>query len=198
MSYLQAVRGSERFVLLGICSGANVSFRTACRDSRVAGGVLINAHGHLHDSQQAWHAAIRRRTMARHYRRLAFSRSFGAKNWRKAVTGHVDYKGVRQALVRLPLAGLLTRQRQETAGVQQAVDELAALSKRGVRLLHVCSEGDAALDYLHVVLGKERLRQLQTGGQMEVVVMHGANHTFTLLWSQERLLQVVRQWVQEA
>ena len=49
MDYLSATRSHQRFVLMGICSGAKASFKTACCDPRVIGAVLINAGGHLHD-----------------------------------------------------------------------------------------------------------------------------------------------------
>ncbi|MFQ6030820.1 MAG: alpha/beta fold hydrolase, partial [Dehalococcoidia bacterium] len=42
MNLLSQTRGVERFVLLGICSGAINSFDVACRDSRVVGAVMIN------------------------------------------------------------------------------------------------------------------------------------------------------------
>src|SRR5437868_10047186 len=40
MDFLTTTRGVDRFILIGICSGAEVSFETACCDPRVVGAVL--------------------------------------------------------------------------------------------------------------------------------------------------------------
>ena len=42
MSYLASTRQLERFVLVGLCSGADDAFRTACADPRVVGLLLID------------------------------------------------------------------------------------------------------------------------------------------------------------
>ena len=45
MTFLGKSRGPQRFVLMGLCSGAVGSFRTARVDSRVAGAVLLDPWG---------------------------------------------------------------------------------------------------------------------------------------------------------
>jgi len=69
------------------------------------------------------------------------------------------------------------------------------LTERGVRLLQVYSEGDEALDYMHVVLG-DKMQEWRANGMLTMEVIRGANHTFTLLWSQEYLLKVICEWAQ--
>src|SRR5260370_12872393 len=46
MDHLQRTRGVRRFVLMGLCSGADNSFRTALRDDRVMGAVMIDTFGY--------------------------------------------------------------------------------------------------------------------------------------------------------
>lgn len=196
MNYLQAARGSERFVLMGICSGAIVAFTTACCDPRVVGAVLINARGHLHGTNDALSASISNRTLARHYWRIAFSSSFRAKNWVKAVTGKVDYQSLRRVMLGFQLRSLFTPRRKVSSGAHHAAADMRLLTERGVRLLHVYAEGDEGLDYLHVVLSDDEIHALRAWEKMGIEIIRGANHTFTLLWSQECLLQVVHRWVQ--
>jgi len=43
MDYLQKVKGVQRFILIGLCSGADMAHETAVKDERVAGMVLIDA-----------------------------------------------------------------------------------------------------------------------------------------------------------
>jgi pimeloyl-ACP methyl ester carboxylesterase len=196
MNYLQATRGIEQFILTGICSGAVVSFRTAGCDRRVRGAVLINARGHLHDSMDGELSShIRSRALAHHYWRLALFSSFGAKNVLRALRGAVDHRSIIPVMLGVPLRKLFTRQWSLSAAANRG-EELRLLAERDVRLLHVYSEGDQGLDYLRVVLGN-RLHELSRHGLLETEIVHGANHTFTLRWSQEYLLKLVRDWVWE-
>ena len=196
MDYLHAVRGSERFVLMGVCSGANASFRTACGDPRVVGVVLINAWGHLHTTSEALNASLRHRVLARHYWRIAFSSPFRAKNWAKAMTGHVDYQGLVKAILSLPRRSLFAPQNHASSETQRAAAVVRSLLERDVRLLHVYSEGDKGLDYFRIMLGDEGRHVRCASDKMKLEIVYGVDHTFTLLWSQERLLQIIRQWAQ--
>jgi len=196
MDYLSAVRGAERFILIGICSGAVMSFVTACCDHRVTGVVVINARDYLHDVNGESNSYINSRALARHYWRIAFRSSFRSKNWLKAATLAFDYRGV-IGVMGSQLRGLFARgrRRKVSPGVDNGRARLLALVERGVRLFLVYSEGDEGLDYLHVTLGNE-LWALSALGKVRVEIIQGANHTFTLLWSQEHLLKVVHDWAQ--
>jgi pimeloyl-ACP methyl ester carboxylesterase len=196
MDYLHAVAGSRQFILMGICSGANASFHTACRDPRVVGAVLINARGHLHGTNEELAAALRSRTLLHHYRRMAFSSSFRAKNWAKLLSGSVDYLTFFRAIRGFRFTRLLAH-RRVAAEVQQALTDMHALRERGMHLLHIYSEADEGLDYLYILLGHDTVGQLHADGQRQLEIIPGANHTFTLLWSQEHLLAVVRRWMRE-
>ena len=58
MDLLAEIRGVDRFVLMGICSGAANSFKTACLDSRVVGAVLINPQDYFQEVNS--YARVRR------------------------------------------------------------------------------------------------------------------------------------------
>lgn len=196
MNYLGATRGNQQFILMGICSGAKISFRTACCDPRVVGAVLINARGHLHDeSDEALSAVIKHRALARHYWRIAVSSSVSAKNWWKAMTGKVDYRRVIGVVMGFRPGTLRGRQRRTLPGANEAATDLPTLAERGVRLLHIYSEGDEGLDYFHVMLGDEMKRRVESG-RIAVELIPGTNHTFALQWGQEHLLSVIRKWAQ--
>jgi pimeloyl-ACP methyl ester carboxylesterase len=142
MDYLGATRGSERFVLTGICSGATISFHTACSDPRVVGAILINPRGHLHDDTDGLQTSMKTRTLARHYWRIIFSSSFRAKNCWKALTGRVDYRRILPTVIGSGLRSLWGRKENRLSEVTATTDALRLLAERGVRLLHIYSEGD--------------------------------------------------------
>lgn len=179
--------GERRFLLVGLCSGGNVAFATAVADERVTGAALINVRGHLHGSDEEAETYYRNRGLRRHYLRMATRGSFRWKNWRKALAGQVDYRGFVRSLLEFR-AGELATAKGEIG------PELELLESRGVELLHVWCEGDEGLDYAEVVLEGDlaRLGGVETS---HLEVIEGADHTFTLLWSQERLRQIVDRWV---
>lgn len=113
------------------------------------------------------------------------------------MTGKVDYRSIVAALVDSGCRSLSRRKEQvELNGSNHAGDVLRLLAERGVRLFHIYSEGDESIDYLPVISG-DAVQQWNASGLLPMEVITGANHTFTLLWSQDHLLQVVQQWMQK-
>lgn len=195
MDFLYEKRGIERFVLIGICSGAEFSFKTACCDPRVVGAALINPQAHLHDiSNDKLNSYINNRVNARHNWRIAFFSSLSAKKWLKAIRGEVDYRSVVR-IIRLQVKSLFTRKSEASSEAIHVESKFAMLAERGVRLLHVYSEGDVGLDYLRLMLGN-KLLELSASGHLNVEIIPGSNHTFTLLSNQEDLTKVICNWAQ--
>lgn len=204
MDLLKARRGIERFVLIGICSGATVSYMVAKEDPRVIGAVIINAQGHLHGTDPALTAQLQDKTMARHSWRIALKSSFRAKNLRKALSGQLNPLRILRMMVGLPLR-VLTRRgggAEPAANAAAITDpgpaaakDLAALDQRGARVFHLYCEGDEGLDYFHVVLG-DAVESVLGGRGVTYEVVKGSNHMFTLQWSQEHLEQAVCAWAQ--
>jgi len=194
IDHLHATRGVERFVLIGLCAGALASFKSACFDSRVVGAVLINGQGHLHDDDNdELNTLIVRRTQARYKLRIGLSGSLKKKIWLKVLTGKVNY----WAIAKNQFKSLLVRKediRVELDGIQQELDRL---NERGVQLLHICSEGDSGLDYLHLVLGDSMEKWIKCG-RLNVQIIPGANHTLTLLENQQHLLNILHQWAENS
>jgi len=149
---------------------------------------------HLHGREPALGPVLRQRSLARHSRRIAFFSSFRSKNWKKALAGKLDPRNILRMMVGGPLKRLLHRPPASAqAAAPDPFEELQKLTRRGVRLFHLYCEGDEGLDYFHVVLGRNVAR-LEQDGLSRVRVLKGANHVFTMLWSQDRLRELVLEW----
>lgn len=196
MDYLVTTRGIARFILIGICSGAAVSLRIAATEPRVVGAIPINFRGYFQGLNQDANAHLRNRVLLRHYWRIAFSSSFRGKNWLKAITGKVDYQSLIRAISAQAKNLFSTHGRRAPSGVNPFVSDLRLLAERGARVLLIHAEGDEGLDYVKMFLGNAE-QQRDTSAMFKLEIVPGANHTFTLLWSQERLLKLVRDWAQE-
>lgn len=185
LSALEREHGVSRFVLIGLCSGAVLSFRTAVADPRVVGAVLLNPQGFGAD--QTWNAAVVERGQQRRLLRKAFS----LKSWKRALTGHSDYGLARKLLVRRLHSG--PNDRAEAQFVERALScDFAGLQTRGVRLLLACSEGDYAEDYLHAILGTDPRRL--GPGLVRWQSLPAADHSLTLRESQDTFLRAVGDW----
>ena len=196
MHHLTATRGIERFVLMGLCSGAVFSYRMATFDPRVMGAVLINAWGHLHDGADGrLPPHIVNRVLVHYYARIALRSSFRTKVWRRALTGGMDYGARVPLALKLARNRLFGRRKQATPVEADSAARMQQLAERGVRVLHIYSEGDKTLDYLQVALG-DRLPEWRRRGWLDVRIVRGTNHTFTPLWKQRELVDIIGTWAQ--
>jgi pimeloyl-ACP methyl ester carboxylesterase len=184
MTFLQTTKGIENFVLLGGCSGAWAAFETACSDQRVTGTVLINFQFQGDDEDEPDPDMVNRKA-AHYYSRYAV---FDAKSWLRFFTGKTDYRQLGRVMKNAMKRRIgLRKESRENHEFQAAVEHLAA---RYVRTAFLCSAGDPRLDDLREA-GGETLVRLCRSGSMALSVIPGADHTFSSLDDQERLLQAI-------
>ena len=190
MNRLSALRGSKRFVLVGLCSGTFISFRTARSDSRVVGAVLLNAL--LESPETINEAAIAdafSRKTARGYWR---SKIFLSQSWLKIITGKASYRQIFGVLY-LRLRSPFIRRHDNNYGPKQVAADLRSLIDRGVKLFFVYSEGTSVLEYFRLTLADE-IRRMAASDRLRVEIMQETDHTFTLLRHQARLFKLVSSW----
>jgi len=193
--------GVERFVLVGMCSGADIAFRRACRDPRVVGLVLVNGHLVPDTVLRAAFPRAKLRSVLRRYRRNLAS----VASWRRLLTG--------QSIGWSLLGDRLTRWRSRKSGSSAvrierqkitAMDAAACtagfyeLAARSVRLSLVYSDGSLAFDLFRTTL-RDALRPLVRQGRIELQLVRRTDHVFSSLDSQQRLLGLISSnWVLEA
>ena len=178
MDLLAQRRGIDRFLLMGICSGATDSFNTACQDSRVVGAVLINLLGY----EQQVVSYVR---SSRYWK----TRLFAPKYWVRPLLGRGNYR-----LWFSRLRDVLQKRSASFAARDIAAD-FRALTLRGVRLLYILGSADISLEYFEIVLGSTA-NELTESGKLRVEVIQQTDHLFTPLRSQQLLLEIVQDWIQ--
>lgn len=189
LDVLAAESDCRRFALVGLCSGATISFKAACVDPRIVGATLINAPRYLDEPDSEVLTTIWQRNQADHYRR---AKMFDWRSWHKLLSGRSDYVVLLAAGLGM-LRGLGRARRQVRA--DSAIDGAAfeRLCHRRVELLLVFSEGDWGLEYLRAVLGQQ-VRQWTTTKNPRVQVIEGTDHILTRLESQERVQRLILEW----
>ena len=178
MDMVAEQRGIDRFIVLGNCSGAAVSFLTARTDPRVAGAVLINLQGE--------------KTLLRYFLKLAL---FNPKVWLRIIKGSVKVSFVSSALASF-IHDRFTRKTADSYGSSEIVADFEVLKSLSIDLLLVYSEWDPGLSYFKAKLRK-KLSSLSLDGKLKVEVIPGINHSFGLLRGQEDLIRRVSSWASE-
>jgi hypothetical protein len=183
MTGLTAAIGAERFVLFGICAGADNSIATALVDDRVAGIVLVDPA-----------AYPTRRSQLRYLRmRLAEYRDpRDALRWGLGTAA----RRVRLAVALLGRRGVddAASEGRELPPVETFHRELATLAERGVRVLATYS-GIHGPRYNHPDQLFELFPDLR--GRIDHAYFPAANHTFTELATQADLIATVTGWMRK-
>jgi hypothetical protein len=183
MTGLAAAIGAERFVLFGLCAGADNSIATALVDDRVAGIVLVDPA-----------AYATRRSQLRYLRtRLAeHADPRDALRWVVRTAAH----RVRLTVALLGRRGVddAPTEGRERPPVETFHRQLATLAERGVRVLAIFS-GIHGASYNH----RDQLFELfpDLRGRIDHAYFPAANHTFTELATQADLIATVTGWMRK-
>jgi len=177
----------DRFVPVGLCSGADLAFEVAVRDPRVTGMVSID--GNVFRTRRFW---------IRHYA----TRVGRAESWRNLISGRTGLSNLfstepasgasdedpdRDGSPGVEIFRRAVRTREEmTRGFQELVG-------RGVALLQVFTGGleeryNYRSQFLHSFPG------VDFGDRLTLEFFSDADHTFTSFGGQTSLVRAVRRW----
>lgn len=189
-----ARRGVTNCALVGLCSGAYFSYHAAVADPRVAGLVLINPlafHWREGDS-----LAVRTRET---YKSTTFylrtARDLHA--WKRLFQGDINVLGIGRTLAtRLTERAAFTWRRviAHIRRSEQALTDIGqgflALDRRGTECMLVFGAEDGGIDLMIHHLGHDA-SLLRGRPRFRLEIVDGADHTFTPLWSQVRLSDLI-------
>lgn len=190
LDFLAKRHGAQRFGLGGLCSGAEIAFRTALEDERVVGAFMINAPQFAEEPSAEMVSAVSEGKSAAYYWRVAL---FSKESWGRILTGRADYGAVLRAVatrVGRVLGGGRARQ-----GAGTDLKAFEALVARDVKLRLLFSEVDWGYEYLQTILGG-RIESWKRGGNPDLRVIEGVDHMLTPLASQDRARELVGEWAE--
>ena len=192
MDYLGSIRGVDRFLLAGICTGAVVAYQTALADHRVAGAILINGQGYIPESEEAIHAYLVDRQRRRYYLDRAV---YNPGSWRKLMTGRVRVGDILRALG-VGWNGRRGTKPSRNPKAEEIAAGFRALADRRMRLLFLYSAGDPGLEELEVIL-EGNVTELTARETVQYSIVEQADHMFTGLASQEAFLGQTGDWLSQ-
>jgi len=188
MDYLTQATGAERFVLFGLCTGADQSVRVALADERVVGAVLVDGY-----------AYPTRGHFVRYYAR----RALRLQSWRSMLSG--QHPAVARLVKRMrgqqpppdkrpapapasPRPGLYIKPPRA-----EAERMLASLDARGCGLQFIFTP---TTNFSYRGQLEAMFPSLAGSPRVRVDFLKHANHVFTLLASQRAVMDAVEQWLQ--
>ena len=190
MDLLQGRKGgTDRFVLFGLCSGADMGFKTAGVDERVVGLVQLDPFAYR-----------TRGYYVHHYGPKLVS----VDAWRNFVSVRVNrWRAKREASRRtetvVPSEEVIEYTAPEYRRIfpprEETQAKLQSLVDRQVQLLNVFSSGMPD-HFNHAAQYRESFPGLDFRDQLQVEYIPGAEHTFTELRDQARILDIVGGWAQ--
>lgn len=188
MNFFAAARGFDKFLLMGLCSGATASLKTAAIDERAVGVVLINVRA----SGAELKSYIKGRSAVRKYW------NFAKKN-RTRILSAVREKMHVQGLLNVFRTlgrdlGSSVVGKKSFPEAEETAAEIRSLNERGIRTMILCSEWDPGLDFLKVVLGEEAMQSGERG-LLRVEIIPAADHTFTPVAKQKAVIEHIRSWI---
>ncbi len=186
LDFLQQATGARRFVLTGVCSGAVVALKTGLRDRRVAALIPINVREYR--GEALTHEDLEAVTL-HYYWRVKFN----PVSWKRLFTGFSDYSRVVRSL-----AGIGKRlafwRRREDLQVGDLLADLETVLCRDIPVQLIFAQGDLGLDYLQVH-SRQDLGRHRAVGMLQLDIVPGADHLFTLRRNQDDLLDVLTRFV---
>ena len=199
IDFAQAL-GANRFILMGLCSGAYVSYHTAIADPRVTGIVMVNPLTFHWTEGDSLEVRLRHSFKSNEaYRR----RFFQLETWQRVARGEVGVAAITGELARRTgrraareVKSFVANWRGEIAEATDIQRGFRRLCLRGTKCMLVFGAQDGGLDIIEEHLGHEAADMRGVDG-FKLEVLEGPDHTFTPLWTQERLTELVTAYLLE-
>jgi hypothetical protein len=187
MDLLATTRGFERFILAGLCSGADMSYYTALVDARVIGIFQIDPF--------VYHT--RRFMLGRYGPKL-----LKATSWKNLMSGRNvlgrKLRGIQTVTsTEAPTPDMIPPPYWREFPPQEQVEAgLRALVERNVRILNVFTAGHE-MHYNYAGQYAEAFKTIDFRGVMRELFYPDADHILTGPAQQRRVVEALAQWVGE-
>ena len=173
----------NRFIIAGICSGADIAFQAGIRDHRVIGTVLMNPRSFSLHNIPALETLVRAHQVE--------TTVLAAKTWRKLLRGAFTLGDVKVKIAEFATAAKLRVRLKLTApAVGDVSTGFRQLAQRGVDTLLVVRERDVGVSYVDIHFGRQ-MRALERLKGYRRIDLKDVDHLFTSLYAQDLVLKTI-------
>jgi pimeloyl-ACP methyl ester carboxylesterase len=187
MDFLTSQTGTRRFVLFGLCSGADDSHQIAVRDDRVTGIIALDGFAY----PSAFHLSLRQIERLAGHPRHVYGKAMAA----------LRSSALCQTILGPSPAPKAENKREERFQAlqrdfppqKQVAAEIEALFDRGVQGLYIYSGGYKYYNYSDQFF--DDFPNVRKNRQVEVEYFPNSDHTYLLLSDRDRLITRVEEWM---
>lgn len=183
MDYLTTTRGAKTFVLMGLCSGADMSFRAACADPRVVGLVQLDAWAYRTPG-----------FYLRHYGRRVGKLDVWRNFLRRKLATAKPAPSNGAVPDERPADAVTAEYRRTFPPREKVAADLRTLLGRGIDLLYVFSGGQEE-HYNYREQYAQSFRDVPFNGRLRVEYLGDADHLFTGLAHQRFVIDTAVEWM---
>jgi hypothetical protein len=185
LDFLSASTGAASFILVGLCSGADLAFRVSTLDDRIVGAVLLDGLPYRTFRSKLNDQVLRfRRGLANGgWSRLLSPNGPVLRNLGRFITGNGVVASGR-------MEGLTSPGGRDIPSVEEAESALLNLVARGVRIMVVYTE---ARGYNYQGQFADVFPRVPADS-VAVEYFEAADHTFNLLANQDRIVRTLIRW----
>lgn len=183
MDALTEELGMRRFVLAGLCSGAEVAHRTAVCDERVCGFIAMDGYIVRTPAYYFWHYLPRIFSLRKW-------RDFIASKWRRLRRRNKANDEIAEE------DEALAFWEGPGPGRERLAEDFRALCKRQVRQLQVFSGGSG--DYSYERQFRDAFRDVDFGKLLDVQYLRETDHVYVLQADRRKLIRLIAEWLNES
>ncbi len=183
-SFMQKHHGCERFIVLGVCSGADDAFDIASFDSRVIGAVMIDGHGFRNYWFYLNHILI-------HYGRRIFSLA----KWNLLARKLINRISRNESLTEEHSNELDDSIRIELSK-EKVKEQIDKLSSRGCKL-HFIYTGGVSEYYNHHSQFESTFPNTKHNDNVGACYIPQSDHLFMLAAHRDVVLQDIQNWIEK-
>ena len=183
MDFLQIRFSLNRFVVVGLCSGADNAFQVGLTDPRVVGAVMMNPLTfRIHDQE----------TVEMGYRSQQWQNSVLSRDkWTKLIRGELNLAPIFRNLVGdIFVKGKRQLHGEKMPEVKNVPESLESMAKRGVDMLLVSTVGDPGIKFVDTHF-PDRMKSLEKVRGFKRKNFKGTDHTFTSRYAQKLVLETI-------
>ena len=186
MDAVTELTGIRSFCLMGLSSGALVSLETALTEPRVIGAAIVNPHGFADSAE--WGAHVETLSEGNIYARNLLT----PHSWVRLLTGKTNYRRLAETLW-YRVVRRKTKVENISSVVHEMQPKLSAFLGLKIRILLLFSEKDRSIVNFDEILGDRWQRNLC--GNVEMVIVPEANHTFAGPVHLEQAINTIDDWM---
>jgi hypothetical protein len=205
IDYLHSNKGISKFILVGICSGADISLQTALHSDKVCGICFINGeYFNIEELPELLYPMVNQYIAIR----FNIKNILNFKRWIKLATNKTSFSYEKTTYIfRFVINSFKDKFKLQNAGVNE-IDSNAIIKKlsdsiillwrslvdKKVNIYQIYSEGSIGLDLYKMLLNKHI--QGIKDNRLKVEIVKNVDHTFTTIWSQSLLADLICHWVE--